>query len=162
LAMVYEILGQKNPALKYYKKIITRTGPLDLLDPGTIHRTAYAFWINNLPREADYYFDLQKKSCEDAIKLDRPYAQIGLAYYDLAAVYAFRSEKNKAYENLRLYNTKIGENETLGLVWYFNNDPLFNGIRNEPEFQSIKKEIEEKYMKIHDRFSKWLETQGIL
>jgi hypothetical protein len=41
-------------------------------------------------------------------------------------------------------------------------DPLFNSIRNEPEFQQIAKDIEAKYQAEHERVRKWLETQGML
>jgi hypothetical protein len=41
-------------------------------------------------------------------------------------------------------------------------DPLFNSIRNEPEFQQIAKDIEAKYQAEHERVRKWLEEQGTL
>ena len=39
-------------------------------------------------------------------------------------------------------------------------DPLFNSIRNEPEFQQIVKDIEAKYQAEHERVKKWMEEQG--
>ena len=39
-------------------------------------------------------------------------------------------------------------------------DPLFNSIRNEPEFQQIVKDIEAKYQAEHERVRKWLEGAG--
>jgi hypothetical protein len=33
-------------------------------------------------------------------------------------------------------------------------DPLFNSIRNEPEFQQIAKDIEAKYLAEHERVRK--------
>jgi hypothetical protein len=45
---------------------------------------------------------------------------------------------------------------------YIKNDPLFNSIRNEPEFQQIAGEIEAKYQAEHERVRKWLEKQGML
>ena len=41
-------------------------------------------------------------------------------------------------------------------------DPLFNSIRNEPEFQQIAKDIEAKYQAEHERVRKWLEENNIL
>ena len=42
------------------------------------------------------------------------------------------------------------------------NDPLFNSIRNEPEFQKIVGELESKDQAEHGRVRKWLEEQGKL
>ena len=41
-------------------------------------------------------------------------------------------------------------------------DPLFNSIRNEPEFQQIARDVEAKYQAEHERVRKWLEEQGNL
>jgi len=42
------------------------------------------------------------------------------------------------------------------------NDPLFDNIRNEPEFQQIVRDYVAKYQAEHDRVAKWLEDQGML
>ena len=42
------------------------------------------------------------------------------------------------------------------------NNPLFDSIRNEPEFQQIVRDVEAKYQKEHERVRKWLEEQGML
>jgi hypothetical protein len=41
-------------------------------------------------------------------------------------------------------------------------DPLFDSIRNEPEFQQIVRDVESKYQVEHERVKKWLEEQGML
>jgi hypothetical protein len=41
-------------------------------------------------------------------------------------------------------------------------DPLFNSIRNEPEFQQIVRYVEAKYQAEHERVRKWLEEQATL
>jgi hypothetical protein len=81
-------------------------------------------------------------------------------YYDLAGVYAFRGEKDKAYKNLRIFNQSQRIN--LFIVMLMRTDPLFNSIRNEPEFQQILRDVEAKYQAEHERVKKWLEEQGML
>jgi hypothetical protein len=54
-----------------------------------------------------------------------------------------RSRKGKAFENLRIWN-RIHV-YSLYMVTLVKNDPLFNNIRNEPEFQQIANYIEAKY-----------------
>ena len=48
------------------------------------------------------------------------------------------------------------------MVMFFKIDPLFNSIRNDPEFQQIVKDIESKYQAEHERVKKWLEENKML
>jgi hypothetical protein len=41
-------------------------------------------------------------------------------------------------------------------------DPLFDSIRAEPEFQQIVRDVETKYNAEHARVRKWLEVKGML
>jgi hypothetical protein len=41
-------------------------------------------------------------------------------------------------------------------------NPLFNSLRNEPEFQHIVRDMEAKYQAEHERVQKWLEEQDML
>jgi hypothetical protein len=81
-------------------------------------------------------------------------------FYDLVSTYAFRGEKNKACENLKVFNKR----PVLPLWWttYFKYDPLFDCVRYEPEFQQIVRNVEAKYQAEHERVRKWLEEQGML
>lgn len=47
-------------------------------------------------------------------------------------------------------------------VTIIKHDPLFNSIRNEPEFQQIVRDIEAKYHADHERVRKWLEENQML
>ena len=94
------------------------------------------------------------------IELGRMYAESLITYYDLATVYALRGEKDKAYENVRIFNQRqIMPNWAVTL---FKFDPLLDNIRDEPEFQQIVRDIEAKYRAEHERVKKWLEEQGML
>jgi len=42
------------------------------------------------------------------------------------------------------------------------NDPLFNGIRSEPEFQKIQQSVEAKYQAEHERVRQRLEENDML
>jgi hypothetical protein len=41
-------------------------------------------------------------------------------------------------------------------------DPLFDSIRNEPEFQQIVRDVEAKYQAEHERVRQWLEENEML
>jgi hypothetical protein len=120
----------------------------------------YAYSKNGLNSWAAYYFNKQTAYCHDAIRLGLPYGN-SLAYYDLAGVYAYKGDKIKAYENLKIFNQRSGR-YFLWIVRYIKIDPLFNSIRNEPEFQNIVKELDAKYNAEHERVGKWLKEQGLL
>ena len=117
-------------------------------------------WVIGNKKEAEYYSDKQVEYClENIKKADTGAASINEFYYILAGIFAFRGEKEKAYENLRVFN----QNEKGGwLLWVtlIKNDPFFDSIRNEPEFQQIVRDVEAKYQAEHERVRKWLEEKG--
>jgi hypothetical protein len=124
-----------------------------------MHRIGYSYWQNGYKKEAEYYFNEQIKYCNKIIDLKRLYAQTLYPHYDLAGVYAFRGDKIKSYENLKIFNQR--KVESLWMVMLIKTDPLFNSIRNEPEFQQIDRDVEAKYQAEHERLRKWLEEQGM-
>jgi TolB-like protein/Flp pilus assembly protein TadD len=152
--------GNNEESLKYYKKWFERLKAGGNIDIDDMHRIGYAYWINGYKEEAEYYFDKQIEYCNSMNKLGRLSAQRFFTYYNLASVYAFRRERDKAYENLRIFNQKKGM--PAWMVWLINNDPLFNSLRNEPEFQQIVKDIEAKYQAEHKRVRKWLDENNML
>ncbi len=89
------------------------------------------------------------------IELDRNYARDYFTFYNLAAVHAFLGDKEKAYEYLRLFNQ--GQMMPLFGISDIKNDPLFDRIRDEPEFQQIVRDVEAKYQAERERVRKWLE-----
>jgi TolB-like protein/Tfp pilus assembly protein PilF len=161
LANAYAYSGKYKESLKYYVKYADWAKATKNISATGCHRVGYSFWINGYKNEAEYWFSEQKKYCETSIKNNRWYATIGLAtYYDLAGVNAFLGDKEKAYKNLKVFS-KI----SICPIWWLTlikNDPLFNSIRSEPEFQEIINDLEAKYQAEHERVGKWLEEQGML
>jgi tetratricopeptide (TPR) repeat protein len=160
IAFNYMLLGKYDESLKYYKKYFEKSKAQGVLSIAYMNRIGYAYWKNGYKKEAEYYFDKQIEYCNNAIKLGRKNRNQLFSYYDLACVYAFRGEKEKAYENLRNLNQlRVAP---LWLVTFFEHDPLFDSIKNEPEFQQIARDIAAKYQAEHERVRKWLEEQGML
>jgi len=156
----YMLLGQYEESLKYYKKWFERLKALGNLSINNMHRIGYVYWLNGYKEEAEYYFNEQINYCNRSNELGRSYAKRLFSYYDLAGVYAFRGEKDKAYENLRIFNQRL--RMPLWMVTIIRNDPLFDSIRDESEFQQIVREVEAKYQAEHERVRKWLEENDIL
>jgi len=154
-------VGQYEESLKYFKKWIEKS---EILGDGwvkhSMHRLGYVYYRNGNKEAAEHYFNEQMNYCIKSIELGRKYAQMFYAYYDLAGIYAFRGEKDKAYENLRIFNRK--QSMSSWMVSLIKTDPLFNSIRNEPEFQQITRDVETKYQEEHERVKRWLEEQAIM
>lgn len=151
-------------SLKYYKKYISRIKASGELILNEMHRIGYTYLRNGYNKEAEYYFDKQIEYCNNLIKSNRPLAQKLYTYYDLAGVYAVKGNKAKAYENLKIFNQT--QSAELWLVSIIKNDPLFDSIRGEPEFQQIVRDVETRYQakfqSEHNRVAKWLEEKGML
>jgi tetratricopeptide (TPR) repeat protein len=153
--------GQYQESLKYFKKWVEGGAALNEGYLFGMHRIGWAYWKNGDKKKADYYFNEQIKYCNRMKKLGRVYGNNSRIFYDLAGVYAFRGDKAKAYENLRNCYDQV----QAILLWGVSNirhDPLFESIRNEPEFQQMIRDVEAKYQAEHDRVQKWLEEKGQL
>jgi len=160
LGEFYLQIGQYEESLKYYRKLINSLKSLRRLIHGELVDIAYVFWANGYEDDAEYYFNEQINYCDRIIELEREFVNKYWEYFTLAQVYAFKGEKDKAYENLNIFNQRQKMCFWEGFV--IKNDPHFNSIRDEPEFQQIVREIEAKYQAEHERVRKWLEENDML
>lgn len=156
----YLILAQYKESLECFKKVNKEASPDGNLLKWNMQHIGLAYWKNGFRKEADYYFDKHIETCNNENKLSGARSKLLLTYYDLAGIYAFRGEKDKAYENLRIFNH--GQIVPLWQLRLLKTDPLFDSIRNELEFQHIVQDIETMYLAEHERVRKWLEEQGKL
>jgi TolB-like protein/Tfp pilus assembly protein PilF len=153
-------LNQFKESLKYFKKDVEMFKALGDFTNNGMHRIGLAYWENGYKKEGEDYFNKQLEYSKNDIELKRPWGQRLYPYYDMAGIYAFRGDKEKAYKYLKLFNQR--QSMPLFVVTYMKNDPLFNSIRNEPEFQQIVRDVEAKYQSEHERVKKWLEETGQL
>jgi TolB-like protein/Tfp pilus assembly protein PilF len=164
LGHLYMFLHQYEESLNYFKKYIESLrakGNLNLLDMESL---GFAYWQIGNKEEAESYFNREIDYCNKAINLGRSFGNIG-AYYELADIYAIKGEKDKAFKNLRIFWQKqelVAITEQVIYVHILKNDPMFDNIRNEPEFQQIVRDVDAKCQAEHERVRKWLEDQGML
>jgi TolB-like protein len=156
----YSIAGHDDEAYLIAKKYIEQYIMTPELRLRTSHRIGYAFWQVGKHEEAKNYFKQQIKIDEESIKLVRDITQWKGAQYDLAGVYAFLGDREKAYQYLNAFNT-LNFYPTW-FITFAKYDPLFNSIRTEEPFQKILQNMEAKYQAEHERVKKWLEEQGML
>jgi len=161
LGVVHSFLGFNEEYLAYLKKYSKRIESLDKLGLNGIFRLGHAYWVNGFKEEAEGYFNKGLRLHNEMLELGRHYlAADFIAFYNLAAVYAFLGDKEQAYENLRLVNPK--PRVPFWLIKDLKNDPLFESIRDEPEFQQIVRDVEAKYHADHEEVRQWLEENEML
>jgi len=165
-ALNYLFTDQFEKSLKYLNRLKSE----GMINAIPMHRIAYIYFINGYKKEADYYIDksieynletietMGKATNMSPILSNSSYIHTN-AHYNIACIYGVKGDKEKAIEHLKICKEKSG---SLDWVMYIKNDPSFNSIRNEPEFQQIVRDIEGKYQAEHDRVRKWLEEQGML
>lgn len=136
LGYFYTFSGNYKESLKYFKKYLSKISNDEMMNK----YIGYSYLQNGYRKEADYYFDRQT------------------GVYDLAAINACRGDKANAYENLRILNNNPFVR--LLMVTQLKTDPMFNSIRDEPEFQKILKDVEMKYQALHESVGKWMEEQN--
>ena len=151
----YMFLGKYEESIYYYEKWLNTVNLGDRQQYASMHRIGYAYYGSGQTERANFYMAQQLQYCMAILNLFRIQSSQLWIYYDLAGVYAFQGKREKAYENLRIFNQR-----DMIPLWMFvliKDDPLFDSIRSEPEFQQILKEVENKYQSEHDRVKKWLE-----
>jgi TolB-like protein/tetratricopeptide (TPR) repeat protein len=140
--------GNYSESLKYFREY------LSLVDDES-PQVAYSFWQNGFKKEAEKYFNERQEWCRSILETDRPYLQLFWAYYELACIYSFRGDKENAIRYLKMYAQNT--NCELYMLTHVKDDPLFDPIRNEPEFRQILREMETNYQALHEKVGKWLE-----
>jgi TolB-like protein/AraC-like DNA-binding protein/Tfp pilus assembly protein PilF len=150
------LIGNNMESLKHYRKYLSAINDINVYNSRFTRyaRLGYAYFKCGFNKEADYYFNKQIETCKTRLMSVRPGEKI-YWLYPLAGAYACQGDKDKAYENLRIFNK--AQSFTLEWVTLLKTDPIFQSIRNEPEFQKIVKDVEAKYKAEHERVIKWIE-----
>jgi TolB-like protein/AraC-like DNA-binding protein/lipopolysaccharide biosynthesis regulator YciM len=161
LGYCFILNGQIKESFKYMEKYIERKRALGQFTPSDIDAflVGYYYWRNGDHKEANYYFTEAVKEYEEIIRTGFT-GSLAEAYMSLAAIHAFRGEEDQAYEYLRLLNQLPGM--PISHSMYLKNVPLFDSIRDKPEFKQIFMELEAKYQAEHERVKKWLEEREML
>lgn len=105
-------------------------------------------------KEAEDHFNGAILNANREIEANR-YPEINLPYLTLASVYSAKGETKNALEALAK-----NKSYHLQTVFFLKQNPMFDNIRNEPEFQKILKETESKYNEMHQQVEKILAAHG--
>ena len=142
--------------IKKHKELVEERGQFELV---RTHRLGYVAWELGKYEEAEEYFKTQMYHCKESIRLKRPYG-LRDAYFDLAGIYAFKGQKDLAYESLDKFASS--NFYPIWLINLINNDPMFNNIRDEPRFQRIIDIMKLKNRKERERVEIWMAEHNSL
>ena len=157
----YRYTGQFEKSLYHYKKSLESPSlEVELMLLNSWHRIGYVYWENGMMDSAYECFNRQMEICRTAKATNSEYYAAGYASYDLAGISAIMGDKESAYENLTAFSRR--EKFASWVVPTLKSDPLFDSIRDEPEFQQIVRDVEAKYQAEHERVRKWLEENDML
>jgi TolB-like protein len=156
----YANLGQYDLAVSWYEKYMQTDYIKGYPNLWGSHRIGYAYWQTGNREKADYFFNQQLEYSTNEINLGRARSEQYFTYYDLAAVYAFMGEMDKALDNLKIFNEKKTIHHWMVLL--IKTDPLFDSIRDASEFQQIVRDVEAKYQTEHERVRQWLDENDML
>jgi hypothetical protein len=152
--------GESKEYLNFMKKHRALLETDDNPSPFTMFRIGHAYWVNGYEAEAETHFEPGLKFYKEMIALGRHFSRDLHTFYNLAGINAFLGNKEKAYEYLAHVNQRTRMPRYM--VKDIKNDPLFNSIRDESEFQQIVKDVEVKYQSEHERVRVWLAKEGML
>jgi TolB-like protein/Tfp pilus assembly protein PilF len=152
LALFSQLTGRDEDALKYYRELESHNEM-----NSNEHRMGYTLWKNGFYDEANKYINRHLEKCLSFPQKGARADQIVNTNYDLAGIYAFKGDKEKAFIYLRLFNQT--RNCFTFMINLIKNDPLFDTIRDEPEFLRIIADMELKYDKVHADVGKWISDQ---
>ncbi|MEM1119324.1 MAG: adenylate/guanylate cyclase domain-containing protein [Bacteroidota bacterium] len=152
-AFILMTLGNYKEALQQYERLnqMVETGFQETAGTHTFrHRYAFVLWQLGRKAAAQRLFD-QHIQAELAF-IEKGTRMLGQEY-DLAGVYAFLGEKEKAYQMLEKMP-----------YWYVTYqllkfDPLFDSLRDEPRFQRIQQKLEQEVAQMRAQAGKY-QTEG--
>jgi TolB-like protein/tetratricopeptide (TPR) repeat protein len=157
---LYVFLEKYDEALLWFERFMDHSEYFGYRNVTGYNRIGLAYWYCGYKEEATYYFNKLVDYLSRIDELGRAIQDVYLNAYDMAGVYAFLGEKEKAFEKLRL----AGQRETHGLynAVYVKNDAMFENYRDDPVFLNFIEDVESKYQSEHERVRQWLEENDML
>jgi hypothetical protein len=81
------------------------------------------------------------------------------SHFSLAKIYAALNNKQQSMYYLELMKKATSTPKLF--ICDLKNDPMFDNVRSEPEFQKITRELEKKYLEEHEKIKKLLISKGL-
>jgi len=156
LAFNYVLLKDYKKASKYYENTVRLSSLMNFKMNNEHHRIGFFYLVRGDTIKANVYFQRQIDADLQLIEM----GNADRAMYDLAATYAILNEKEKAFNTLEIFEKQHA------IPWFFyfylKNDPLFQSIRKEPQFQEILNNVKIKVLEEQRKLKTWFEQQDVI
>ena len=141
-------------AYDYYKKLmeIMEAQNLDVISRGDYSKIGLILSKIGLIEESEKYFSDYKEYAENDQSI---YQHLSLAVY-----YSYKGDTKQALEQLKLFSEQ--ENYHYWIVIFTPIDPLFDNIKDLPEFREILDDIETKFWDSHNKIKASLEEKELI
>ena len=144
MAFAYKKRGDYFSAAEHYFKYIESSKVQGQSDIANTMRIGYVFDKIGAQEAGRKFFYEHIDFCEESIKKNSGYARwYGLAYYDLAAIYAYNDKKDLAYQYLEQFSQQAFF--AAWLVDLLQRDEMFETLRTEAKFKELEAKIIEQY-----------------
>lgn len=153
VAKIHYCLRDYEGAYYYYDKFLDskRRQNFDIF-PFENSKIAFVYAQMGFIEEADSLINEFKRF----VDMDNSiYKNLGLAGY-----YSYKNEADKAIKHLKLFSKE--DNYHFWSAIFIDIDPFFDNIKNHPEFEVIKKQIEDKFWERHKKIKESLESKGVI
>jgi len=139
----------------YEQEVVLHGGPY----PHVFENGGYTYLKNGMKEKADYHFNGSIKYHEDEIRLNSSNARTFESHFKLALIYSVLNDKQKSLQYLGMI--KESRSVPLNFINELKTNPMFDNIRNEPEFQKISGELGKKHLEEHEKIKKLLIRHGL-
>ena len=120
----------------------------------------YLYQINGMEKQAIWNFNGAMEECNKLFKINLGFSEYSWVYKYQAGIYAMQGDTENAIKKLKLL-TKW-KTAPLLIVTQLKENPDLDNLREKPEFKEIKKDMEAKYEKTHNKIEKLLIREGII
>jgi tetratricopeptide (TPR) repeat protein len=119
----------------------------------------YTYLKSGMREKALPLFEGAIKNFEEQIKYSSWEAKLYYSHFCLAQIYAALNNRQQSMYYLGLM--KKATSTPKHFIYDLKNDPMFDNIRQEPEFQKIARELEKKYLEEHEKIKKLIISRGL-
>jgi len=153
VAKINYFMRDYESAYTYYKRFIEVKEALNLdVSRGENAKIGIVLSKMGLTEESETYFSDYLDYAENDKSI---YKNLSLAAY-----YSLQGDTESAIEQMELFSQQ--ENYPYWYLLFIDIDPLFDNVKDLPEFKKIMKGIETKFWKYHQQMKSSLEEKGLL
>ena len=153
VAKVCYYMGDFSEAMKYYEKFMAIEKAEDFnIFPSENAKIGHVMEKLGRMEESKAHFAAFKEYAENDKSIYRSLS--------LAAYYAHHGEHDQAIEYLKAFSEQ--KNYQFWVILFLRDEPLFEGLKDHPEFDGVMDKIEEKFWAQHRQTRMMLEEEGLL